>query len=235
MRFALRALTATALLLAAPQVSAEDRPSWESFLSETPEGNPVQGNQSAPVRLVEFISYTCGFCASFDAESKMPLRSTLVNQGKVAVEVRPFIRNDIDITVSLLALCGPQHRFFANHDAILGAQAQWLERASDAEAAERWSNPDFGLRMKAMAQDLGLYRLMLAQGYQPAELDQCLADQDLAVTLSEATNTAIEDTGVTGTPSFLINGKLQTVHGWDELRPRLERAVRKANSVVEKP
>jgi protein-disulfide isomerase len=235
MRFALKTLTVTALLLAAPQVAAETPVSWDGLSSATPEGHPVLGNQAAPVRLVEFISYTCGHCAHYDGEAKAPLRSGLVRQGKVAVEVRPFFRNSLDVTATLLALCGTENRFFTNHDAILGAQDKWLRQPENPDAKARWANPDFAARMKAVAEDLGLYQIMLDQGFQPAELDQCLADQDLANSLAEATELAMSETGVTGTPSFLINGKLQTVHGWDELRPRLERAVRKANSVVEKP
>ena len=201
----------------------------------TPAGNPVLGNQAAPVRLVEFVSYTCPHCAHYQGEAGAPLRSGLVRQGKVAVEVRPFIRSEIDVAASLLALCGPDTRFFANHDAILGAQEQWFKQPSDPSAAKHWDDPDFTVRMKAMAEDLGLYRIMLAQGYQPAELDQCLADQDRADRLNDDTGTAIAESGVTGTPSFLINGTLQTVHGWNELRPLLETAASQADSVVEKP
>lgn len=221
-----KALAATALLLGAVQLPAETPPAWDNLVAITPAGNPVLGNQAAPVRLVEFISYTCGHCAHYDAEAKVPLRSGLVRQGKVAVEVRPFLRGPIDVTATLLALCGPDQRFFANHDAILGAQAQWLKQPGNPDAQSRWADPDFGARMKAVAEDLGLYRIMLAQGFQPAELDQCLADQALANTLAEGTERAMSETGVTGTPSFLINGKLQTVHGWDELRPLLVAATR---------
>jgi protein-disulfide isomerase len=226
MRTLLKTLGAAAVLFAAPQASAETPLSWDNLASATPDGNPVLGNQAAPVRLVEYISYTCGHCAHYDAETKVPLRRGLVRQGKVAVEVRPFFRGPIDVTATLLALCGPDQRFFANHDAILSNQAQWLKQPSNPDARTRWSNPDFGARMKAVAEDLGLYRIMLAQGYQPAELDQCLADQALADRLAVATDKAMSETGVTGTPSFLINGKLQTVHGWDELRPLLAAAVR---------
>lgn len=226
MRQLLRALAGTALLLTGLSLGAEIPAGWDNLASVTPAGNPVLGNQAAPVRLVEFISYTCGHCAHYDGESAAPLRTGLVRQGKVAVEVRPFLRGPIDVTASLLALCGPGQRFFANHDAILANQAEWLQQPSNPDAPARWANPDFGLRMKAVAEDLGLYRIMLDQGYQPAELDQCLADQSLADQLALATDKAISETGVAGTPSFLINDKLQTVHGWDELSPLLEAAAR---------
>lgn len=226
MRAITKTLATAALLCAAAQTSASLPIFWDHVAAATPQGNPVLGNQAAPVRLVEFISYTCGHCAHYDGEAKAPLRSGLVRQGKVAVEVRPFFRGPIDVTATLLALCGHDQRFFSNHDAILSAQAEWLKQPSNPDAGTRWANPDFGGRMKAVAEDLGLYRIMLAQGFKPAELDACLADHALANKLAEETERAMRETGVTGTPSFLINGKLQTVHGWDELRPLLEAAVR---------
>jgi protein-disulfide isomerase len=226
MRYAFKALTATALLLAASQGPAETPRGWDSLAAVTAAGNPVLGNQAAPVRLVEFVSYTCPHCANYDSEARAPLRSGLVRQGKVAVEVRPFLRNAVDISAALLALCGPDERFFANHDAILGSQERWFQRPAGTDLQARWSNPDFAARTKAIAVDLGLYSQMQALGYQPTELDRCLADEELAGKLAVDTRQAIDESGVSGTPSFLINGKLQTVHSWDELRPLLEKAAR---------
>jgi protein-disulfide isomerase len=235
MRAFLKLAGATAMALAAAAVPAETPRVWDNLVAVTPAGNPVLGNQAAPVRLVEFISYTCPHCAHYHSDSAASLRSTLVRQGKVAVEVRAFIRNEVDVTASLLALCGSDQRFFANHDALLAAQSQWFKKPGNPDYESRWANPDFGLRMKAMAEDLGLYRIMLAQGYQGAELDRCLADQELAAVLHDDTDQAMSESGVDGTPSFLINGKLQTVHGWDELAVLLEAAARQPDSAVEKP
>lgn len=235
MRPVLNLFTGTVLLFAASALTAETPVNRDNLASAMPAGNPVLGNQAAAVRLVEFVSYTCSHCAHYHGEAATTLRSTLVPQGKLAIEVRPFIRNEIDMAASLLALCSSDQRFFANHDAILSAQQQWFRKPTNPNAAEHWNNPDFPARMKAVSEDLGLYRIMLAQGYQPAELDLCLADQNLAISLDTETNKAINETGVTGTPSFLINASLQTAHSWDELRPLLESAAGQVESVVEKP
>ena len=50
-----------------------------------------------------------------------------------------------------------------------------------------------------------------------AAIDLCLADQKLADWLTQQTDVASTKLGVIGTPSFLINGKLQTVYGWPDL------------------
>ena len=80
--------------------------------------------------------------------------------------------------------------------------------------------------MKYIAEDLGLYKLMLGRGYTPAQLDRCLANEALGEKLANQTNDAAEKIGVQGTPSFMINGKLQTVHDWKNLSPLLSAATR---------
>lgn len=224
MRRLLTAVAPAVLLLAAP-APASTPPTWDATVSLTPAGNPVLGNQAAPVRLTEFISYTCPHCAHYAAEADRPLREGLVRQGKVAVEVRPFFRNQVDVAATLLALCGPSDRFFANHQAILGGQQTWLKPPLNPNAEQRWANPLFGERMKAVAEDLGLYRLMLDRGYAPIELDRCLANEEVAQVHANSTQQAMDKLKVQGTPSFLINGQLQHAHGWSELAGLLDRAA----------
>lgn len=235
MRGPLKALVAIALLAGAP-LGADPPPAWDTVVTYTEQGYPVQGNQAAPVRLVEFISYTCPHCATYAAQSHEPLQSGPVRQGRVAVEIRPFFRNAVDVVATMLALCGPKERFFDIHHSILATQETWLKPPLNPNAQQRWANPVFGERMKAVAEDLGLYRVMLDKGYAPVDLDRCLADQELANRHAVNTEAAMELDGVQGTPSFLINGKLQQAHSWPELSALLEAAApRAAESAVEKP
>lgn len=227
-------LAAGAMLAAAPLIAkpaAKARPGavmakWDAVISRTAEGNFLIGNPAAKVRLVEFISYTCGHCAHYALDSKVPLFTGPVRQGKVAVEMRPFFRNGIDVAATLLAQCGPAEKFIGNHHAILSSQATWLKEPSRPDARQRWSTPEFGPKVKYMAEDMGLYALMLERGYTAAQLDTCLADEALGDRLAKQTADATDRLGVQGTPSFLINGKLQTVHEWNLLAPLLNTAAR---------
>ncbi|MFN3517009.1 MAG: DsbA family protein [Novosphingobium sp.] len=228
--FAAAALLSTAPLIARP--AAKPRPvaatevKWDLRTARTAEGNHLIGNPAAKVRLVEFISYTCDHCAHYAVDSRVPLFTGAVRQGKVAVEVRSFFRNGIDVAATLLAQCGPEAKFAGNHHAILASQKTWLQQPSNPKAKERWATPEFGLKMKYIAEDLGLYKLMLGRGYTPAQLDRCLANEALGNKLANQTADAAEKIGVQGTPSFLINGKLQQVHDWNSLSPLLSAAIR---------
>lgn len=202
---------------------------WDLAIATTPEGGYRRGNPQAPVKLVEFISYTCPHCAHFDAEASDALRLGLVRTGQGSVEVRSFLRNIFDLNATLIAQCGPAAKFHGNHAALLRAQAQWLQIASRPTQAQtvRWSNPDFATRMRAIAQDLGFYQIMLARGYDRPQLDRCLANKALGDRLARQTQTDAAHHDIHATPSFVINGQLQAdTHDWATLRPKLEALTR---------
>lgn len=190
------------------------------------------GNPAAQVKVVEFISFTCPHCADFAAESKVPLQSGLVRQGKVSLELRPFIRVSIDEIPSLLAMCGDKSRYFPNEAALLGTQKTWFKKPADPGYEARWQalEGDKAKQRKVIAQDLGLYRIMLARGYTVQQLDACLADTEKLDWLTAQTNYASTNLGVEGTPSFMINGALQQVYAWDPLKPLIGAALASGSS-----
>ena len=210
-----------------PAVALPAGKQWDQTVTMTADGFPVLGNPAAPVKLVEFISYTCSHCAEFSKESKLPLNSTLVRQGKVSLELRPFLRSAVDETPSLLALCGPQSKYFGNSVALLAAQSNWFKPPADPDYAKRWATLETkpAEQRRMIATDLGLYKIMIARGYTTAELDTCLNDQAKLDMLTKQTEYAGTTIKVIGTPSFMINGKLQEIYGWPELEPRLRSAV----------
>ncbi len=205
---------------------------WDQTVTMTADGFPVLGNPAAPVKLVEFISYTCSHCAEFSKESKLPLNSGLVRQGKVSLELRPFLRSAVDETPSLLALCGPQSKYFANSAALLAAQATWFKPPADPDYAKRWATLETkpAEQRRMIASDLGLYKVMLTRGFTTPEIDTCLNDQAKLDLLAKQTEYAGTTLKVIGTPSFLINGALQEIYGWPELKPRLVTAVAAAKA-----
>lgn len=201
------------------------RQNWNSVVVETPQGGHLVGNPAADVKLIEYVSYTCSHCASFETEADAALRLTFIAPGKGSIEYRPFIRNKIDVAVSLLVACGPASKFRANHAMFLRRQSSWFG-AIRPEQERRWANPDFATSMRAIASDLKLYELMSGRGYGRVELDRCLADRNAGSKLAQQTQVALEKLNVNATPTFLINGEVQEAHDWAGLRPRLAALTR---------
>lgn len=227
----LAALCGAALLTAAgkPALAPAPKVNWNAVVVRTPLDSHLLGNPNAPVKLVEYISYTCPHCAHFEQESDTQLRMGFIATGKGSIEVRSFVRDPIDLTVALLTHCGPPSKFFANHSTFLRHQTTWmapLASLTDAQKA-RWSNTDFAARTRAIASDLGFYSLMEARGYDRPELDRCLADKALAERLAQHTKEAGEKDFVNGTPSFLLNGvPLSGTYSWALLKPQIEARLR---------
>ncbi|MCL6250624.1 DsbA family protein [Altererythrobacter sp. KTW20L] len=216
------------LLLAVAPIAALSAQNWDATYTATTGGH-LLGNPAAETKLISFVSYSCPHCANFETQSEGPLRLAYIQPGKVSVEVRNVIRNPIDLAAALAAECGPESRFWGNHRAILRDQPRWLGVATSATAAQqaRWSSGTVGSRMKAIASDLGFYRLMEPRGYSVAQLDQCLTDEAEARRIAESARADNVRWTISGTPSFAINDTMQEgVHSWSALQGRLDAAIR---------
>jgi protein-disulfide isomerase len=230
------ALAAMALGSALPLAAATKpaaRPAaardWTSTVTMTPAGAYVLGNPQAKVRLIEYLSMTCTHCAAFTGESLKPLTDTYVRKGQVSIEVRHAIRDSLDVAASLLARCGGPKTFFANTEAVLGAQEQWLRAAvvfqeQDQGAAGKLPLPQ---ALAAFAHGAGLDRIMAARGLPAARANTCLAnkvEQDRLVGMAKE---AWSTRSIPGTPAFLINGTLvQGASSWAALEPKVREALR---------
>ena len=214
---------------AANTAAAGAKTNWNAVVSRTALDSHLLGNPNAPIKLVEYISYTCPHCAHFEEESDAQLRIGFVAPGKGSIEVRSFVRDPVDLTAALLTHCGPPTKFFGNHSAFLRHQTTWLGQATSLTDAQRqrWANPDFGTRTRAIASDLGFYALMEARGYDRPALDRCLGDRPLAERLAKNTKDAAAKDFVTGTPSFVLDGvPLSGTYSWALLKPQVEARLR---------
>jgi len=195
------------------------------MLTRSPEkGVHVTGSDKAKLTLTEYVSYTCPHCAHFEAEAGDRLQMFYVGTGKIRMEVRHIVRDPFDLTVAMLANCGPDARFGGNHAMLMKTQPQWLGKLSHATTAQsnRYQTGTYTARRQAIAADAGLYKLMGGRGYDKATVDRCLADENMAKALSEKTMEYVK-AGVSGTPSFAIDGVvLIGTHEWDTLRPQID-------------
>jgi protein-disulfide isomerase len=218
-----RGLISASLALAAVLLTGAGKPKeqdWSANVTISKEGYHVRGNPQAPIKLVEYVSYSCPHCGVFEMQGGEELTERFIKPGSVSYEVRPFFLNEIDKTLSLVAYCGPPAKFFSNNTQLLKYQHEWLRNPTSAQV-ERWSNPDWNLRVRAMAEDLGLYASMEKRGFKRSEIDQCLADEALVAQLQQGTEDAFYKQGVKGTPAFFMNGTLLPENTWPVLRQRL--------------
>lgn len=147
---------------------------------------PAQGAEDAPVTIVEFADFKCGFCLRHFVQTLPVLEEEYIATGKVRYVYRNFpILGVQSRWAALAAECAhEQGHFWEYHDKLftLAQQGQEFLRS----------------RLKSVAAELGL---------DSTQFESCL---DSAKYLDEVQEdfTAGQSAGVTGTPAFLINGQL---------------------------
>lgn len=211
-------IAATLCLAASPP-----RANWLATVTVTPSGSHIIGNPKAAVKLTEFVSYTCSHCAHFQQQADAPLGLVYVASGKVALEIRNFVRDPIDLTAAMLTNCGDPARFPRNHSAFLLGQDKWIAVLGKATAAQqaRWSTGSAMARRRAIANDFSFYRIMEQRGYDRPTVDRCLGDEAMAQRIA-AQRAEGDRIGVEGTPSFMLNDVLLAgTHDWPSLQAQL--------------
>ena len=208
-----------ALLPAAAQPVQKD---WTRIVALTPEGGYRVGNPDAPVKLVEYGSLTCDHCANFAAQGVPRLLDAYVKGGRISFEFRNFVRDPYDLTAAMLSRCAGPGDYFALTDHYFASQPEWIGRfhkMTEAERKELESLADAD-RLKRLAAIGGLVDDAAKAGV--ANPSQCLADGAAIGQLAEIRRVAVEEHGLQGTPTFLLNGRrLDGVHNWPALEPLL--------------
>jgi protein-disulfide isomerase len=221
---AIGALVAGGATAQQPKAKAAAPRDWSTYVVQAPSGAYLIGNPAAKVRLVEYLSYTCGHCAEFMAESKIPLKDGYVRRGTVRIEVRHAVRDPLDMAAALLARCAGPRGFAGATDAIFAEQRDWARRGAawwQGNAAALQSETRL-MQLKAAAEGSGLSGLMRGRGMSDATIDRCFAtptDLNRLTAMADASWKVIR-----GTPTFVLNGKTGGGGHWETLEPELRAA-----------
>jgi protein-disulfide isomerase len=232
MRGYLFAALAAVLALAAPAMTASAqrtpaRPAaqdWTRTMVRTPEGGFRVGNPAAPIKLIEYLSFACPHCAEFHAEGGANLLRDYVRPGRVSVEYRNILINAPDVPATVLARCLPPRAYFAMGHELLATQSGWEGRAQTLTPAQRGQlqGQQPAVMATRLSPMLGLDRVALRHGLAPAAQRACLANPANLNQLDRISNEASSRFGVTGTPTFVINGRVITdTNVWSGIEPLL--------------
>jgi protein-disulfide isomerase len=210
--------------LATASSAAPAKTNWLTTVTVTDKGAHVVGNPSAPNKVIEYLSYTCGHCAEFEAKEAPQFKAAYVATGKASLEIRNLLLNPIDLTAAMLARCGGKERFFGNQKHLFATQPVWLGKTKNISAATqaKLKSEDYAGFMTGVYTEIGLDKVMQQRGVTTVQGKACLADKASLNAVLEMTD-AGSALGVSGTPSFLVNGKLQDhMHSFAELKAALK-------------
>ena len=172
-----------------PTANAPSAPQAPQYIDVSEDDDPVLGDPDAPITIIEFSDYQCPFCERFFQQTLPSIKSDYIDDGKAKLVYRdfplPFHPNADDAAVA--ANCaGEQGKYFEMHDKLFEAQAAW--------SGLQDPNAEF----TGYAKGLGL---------DEKKFTNCLADPKVKAEIqADATDGA--QAGVSGTPSFFVNGRL---------------------------
>ncbi|MFV9506829.1 MAG: DsbA family protein [Oscillochloridaceae bacterium umkhey_bin13] len=175
-------------------------------IGQTAEGFWYKGDPNAPVTVIKYSDYQCPSCAFYDQRMAPSIERDYIETGKVQFVYHEFPLNGHQhaIAAGTAGRCaGDQGQFWGMHDLIFQNQDIWSQA--------RTVNNIFS----GYAGQLGLDR---------AAFDQCLSSGTYTPQMEAAAQSSIAR-GVTGTPTFDVNGTLVNMNS---LPSAIEAALRAA-------
>lgn len=206
-------------------IPAPEGSSWLETASKTEEGGFVIGNPEAPLKLVEYASHTCGACGYFAENGSTPLKENYVDTGVVSYEIRPLLRDPLDVTISTLARCGSPESFHALADEAWLSLSEFGDALqANAGAYEAAMSAPEDQRFVILAEAAGLIDFFAARGISADQARSCLSDGAAITAMAEQSSQVARANNVTGTPTFFLNGQRIDANQWQALEPILQRA-----------
>jgi len=87
----------------------------------------IRGSADAPITLIEYSDFTCGYCAKFFQETWPRLQAKYIDTGKIRFVYRDYPRADqgIGVEAAVAARCaGAQGRYWPMHDRLFNERGR---------------------------------------------------------------------------------------------------------------
>jgi protein-disulfide isomerase len=146
----------------------------------------VLGDENATVTVIEYASPTCPHCASFHNDVYPAFKAEYVDTGRVKFIVRPFIRNVFDAAVFMLAESAGPENYHNVIDTYFRTMQTWTTSETPRDA---------------------LMEIALELGFTEESFNAALTNQELYTAMEAMREQALNEFGLSGTPTFYINGK----------------------------
>jgi hypothetical protein len=124
----------------------------------------------------------------------------------------------------MMVRCGAPESFFALTEEVFANQKAIFDKLQPVGKELQAANLPPNQVFKAIGERGGLTDFFAARGIAKDQALQCLGKSETATKLADATAKAGETFNVTGTPTFIINGRNVEVATWDSLEPILKQA-----------
>ncbi len=169
-------------------LQADGTPKPEELMKAGPLGEKSMGSDAAPVTLIEYASLTCPYCRAFHMQTWPTLKRNYIDTGKVRFILREFPIGHASGAATIAMRCLGQDntaRYFELYHKFITQQKKWVSLEVRRD------------KIFSIAAQTGISR---------QQFDACYANQEILEGLKWVKQRG-RDLGVSGTPTFFINGK----------------------------
>ena len=167
----------------------------------------VRGEDSAPVTLIEYASFTCPHCADFHKNVFPKIQKDFIDTGKVKFIYREVYFDAPGLWAGLLARCTGNENYFGIANLLYKKQEKW----SNGKNSEEILNELLSIGRQA--------------GISNEKTIACMKDEEKALDLVEAFQKNSKDDSITSTPSLVINGELLENMPYEDLKVEIEKRL----------
>jgi protein-disulfide isomerase len=167
------------------------------------------GAEDAPIKFIEYASFTCPHCARFHADVFARLKADYIDTGKVRFEYHEVYFDRYGLWAAMMARCGGDLRYFGISSILYQTQAEWAASEDPAVVFEN------------------LKKIGRTAGMEDAALDVCMKDAKQAELLVAHFEAGMKADDVQGTPTLIINGVKHPNMSYDDLKVVLDAELAK--------
>jgi protein-disulfide isomerase len=146
------------------------------------------GNPNAKVTVVEYASASCIHCGRWNNEVFPAFKKKYIDTGRVHYVYREFLTEPVQVASAafLMARCAGKDKYFSVLDSVYHSQE------------EMFTTGDYRGVLLRIAQSAGM---------DEAQFTSCVTDEKALKALNARVEKYQADAKITGTPTFVINGK----------------------------
>lgn len=171
------------------------------------------GEESAPLTIYEYASFTCPHCAAFHKDNFPKLKAEYIDTGKVRFATREVFFDQVGLWAGILARCDDT-KYYPVSGMLMDEQSEWLG-AQNGEA------------LVANLRKIGAKAGMTAE-----QMDACWADTGKVESLVHTFQVNAEADKIKATPTFMIGGEQVENQSWDDLKAKIDEKLAEAEKAA---
>lgn len=148
----------------------------------------ILGDRSAPIKITEHSSFSCGHCGKFHRDTYQAFKAAYIDTGKAYLVFSDFPLNAPALHASMAGRCLPeQDRYFDFVEEVFADQNQWAYDATKYIPYLKAKSAEYGLNDEAF--------------------NACIQNEELQEALLKRINAIQQRYDIRSTPSFVINNQ----------------------------